>query len=226
MAGRTGTEAAESGGAVVDVGGEGPGDDGAGDNPSRCGRRWRTGSSPSSTVPAVDQPQVKDFGFLVAAQGWWREVKRVNSYTLSTPGPTLALPTIVHTSTDPAAAYQLTLQPVVDPVNNALLIAYDLQGDGVRLYPLLAPHLGICQTHQRPAGRAGSGQLGVGGPGGSDHVRRRQRPLPVRARGCPVSPGPGSAMSVTPTGGPTSTATPSMTLTYSSGRSRGGRVDR
>ena len=106
--------------------------------------------------PAVDQPQVKDFGFLVAAPGWWREVKRVDSYTLSTPGPTLALPTIVHTSTDPAAAYQLTLQPVVDPVNNAVLIAYDLQGDGVSLYPLLAPHLGICQPTNGPQAGLGA----------------------------------------------------------------------
>ena len=110
--------------------------------------------------PAVDQPQVKDFGFLVAAQGWWREVKRVDSYTLSTPGPALVLPTIVHTSTDPAAAYQLTLQPVVDPVNNAVLIAYDLQGDGVSLYPLLAPHLGICQPANGPQAGLGADNSG------------------------------------------------------------------
>src|SRR5437667_4263505 len=48
--------------------------------------------------PAVDQPQVKDFGFLVAGPGWWQEVKRVDRYTLSTPEPGLMLPTIVHSS--------------------------------------------------------------------------------------------------------------------------------
>jgi glucoamylase len=95
--------------------------------------------------PAVDQPQVKDFGFLIGGAGWWREVKRVDNFTVSTPDPALMLPTIVHTDTDPAQGYQLTLRPVVDPDRDALLTAYDLQGSGVRLYPLLAPHLGICQ---------------------------------------------------------------------------------
>ena len=33
--------------------------------------------------PAVDQPEVKDFGFLVAGDGWWREVKRVDRYEVS-----------------------------------------------------------------------------------------------------------------------------------------------
>ncbi len=95
--------------------------------------------------PAVDQPQVKDFGFLIGGAGWWQEVKRADSYTLSTPDTGLPLPTIVHTGTDPAQAYQLTLRPVVDPGRDTLLIAYDLTGAGARLYPLLAPHLGICQ---------------------------------------------------------------------------------
>lgn len=95
--------------------------------------------------PAVDQPQVKDFGFLIGGTGWWQEVKRVGSYTLSLPDAAVFLPAIVHTGPDPARAYQLTLRPVVDPGNDALLIAYDLQGAGVRLYPLLAPHLGVSQ---------------------------------------------------------------------------------
>jgi len=94
--------------------------------------------------PAVDQPQVKDLGFLVGGDGRWREVRRAGSYTLSTPEPGLLLPTIVHTGTD--QAYRLTLRPVVDPDHDALLIAYDLAGEQMRLYPLLAPHLGICQV--------------------------------------------------------------------------------
>ena len=94
--------------------------------------------------PAVDQPQVKDFGFLVAGAGWWREVKRVDNFTLSTPDPTLVLPTVVHIGTGPN--YQLTLRSVVDPDHDALLVAYELQGGGARLYPLLAPHLGVCQV--------------------------------------------------------------------------------
>ena len=94
--------------------------------------------------PAVDQPQVKDLGFLIGGPGWWQEVKRAGNYTLSTPEPGLLLPTIVHTGRN--RAYQLTLRPVVDPDHDALLIAYDLAGEQVRLYPLLAPHLGTCQV--------------------------------------------------------------------------------
>jgi glucoamylase len=98
--------------------------------------------------PAVDQPQVKDLGFLVGGDGWWREVKRAGDYSLSTPEPGLLLPTIVHTERN--QAYQLTLRPVVDPDRDALLIAYDLTGEHVRLYPLLAPHLGTCQITPEP----------------------------------------------------------------------------
>ena len=93
--------------------------------------------------PAVDQPQVKDLGFLIGGTGWWQEVKRAGTYTLSTPEPGLMLPTIVHAGRD--QAYQLILRPVVDPDHDALLIDYELTGEGVRLYPLLAPHLGISQ---------------------------------------------------------------------------------
>jgi glucoamylase len=89
--------------------------------------------------PAVDQPQIKDLGFLVAGNGWWRELKRVNRYTLSVPDRVVALPTITHTGDN----YQVTLKIVVDPDRDALLISFDVSGQGVRLYPLLAPHLGI-----------------------------------------------------------------------------------
>src|SRR4029077_7112063 len=95
--------------------------------------------------PAVDQPQVKDLGFLiggVSGSRWWREVKRAGTYTVTTPELGLMLPTIVHTGRN--QAYQLTLRPVVDPDHDALLIDYELAGADVRLYPLLAPHLGTC----------------------------------------------------------------------------------
>lgn len=93
--------------------------------------------------PSVDQPQIRDLGFLVAGAGWWRELKRVDTYTLSVPEPAVALPTIVHTSQD----YQLTLKVVVDPERDCVLIEYDLAGDDVRLYPLLAPHLGVAERN-------------------------------------------------------------------------------
>src|SRR5690349_20355355 len=98
--------------------------------------------------PAVDQPQVKDLGFLVAGPGWWQEVRRVDRYALSTPEPGLMLPTIVHTSA--SQAYQLTLPPVVDPGHDAPLIACALAGEGTRQYPLLAPRLGASQVTPEP----------------------------------------------------------------------------
>lgn len=89
--------------------------------------------------PAVDQPQIKDFGFIVAGDGWWREAKRVNRYQVGTPDPTVPLPTFVHTDSH----YQLTFTVVPDPARDALLIDYELQPEGLRLYPLLAPHMGV-----------------------------------------------------------------------------------
>jgi glucoamylase len=96
--------------------------------------------------PAIDQPQIRDLGFLVSGSDWWREVKRVNSYTLSTPDPTVALPTIVHHADE----YELRVQLVIDPDRDALLIAYAVTGSGVRLYPLLAPHLATYQASSAP----------------------------------------------------------------------------
>src|ERR1700760_294804 len=94
--------------------------------------------------PAVDQPQVKDLGFLIGGPGWGQGGKRVNRYTLSTPEAGLMLPTVVHAGT--GRDYRLTLRPVVDPAHDALLIDYELTGAGVRLYPLLTPHLGVSQV--------------------------------------------------------------------------------
>src|SRR5690242_8143641 len=69
------------------------------------------------------------------------------------------LPTIVHAGRN--QAYQLTLRPVVDPDHDALLIEYELAGEGVRLYPLLAPHLGIGQITPEPQWAAlGADNLG------------------------------------------------------------------
>ena len=93
--------------------------------------------------PAVDQPQVKDLGFLVGGTGWWQEVKRAG--TLHPVHPGARADAADHRARREDQAYQLTLRPVVDPDHDALLIDYELTGEGVRLYPLLAPHLGISQ---------------------------------------------------------------------------------
>jgi glucoamylase len=88
--------------------------------------------------PMTGLPQVRDFGFIVAGGGSWAEVKRMHRYQLTTPKPYIPLAQAVHTGD----GYQLTLEFLPDPLRDVLLIRYSLEGDGLRLYPLLAPHLG------------------------------------------------------------------------------------
>lgn len=42
-----------------------------------------------------------------------------------------------------APEYTLTLTILPDPDRDALLVSYQLEGEGVGLYPLLAPHMGV-----------------------------------------------------------------------------------
>ena len=90
--------------------------------------------------PAVDQPQVKDFGFLVVKGTQWREVRAVGDYVVEPhDDPAVPLARVTHAGD----FYNLTLQVVPDPDRDALLVSYDLSADpDVLLYPLLAPHLG------------------------------------------------------------------------------------
>lgn len=89
--------------------------------------------------PATGQPQIRDLGFIVAGEGFWTEVKRENHYTLSRPAPYIPLAKVVHTG----RRYRLTLEFLPDPYRDVLLIQAKLEGERVRLYPLLAPHLGM-----------------------------------------------------------------------------------
>lgn len=88
--------------------------------------------------PSTGEPQIRDLGFIVARGDSWFEIKRVNQYTLSLPEPYIPLPLIVHEGN----GYRLTLEVVCDPQRETLLICYALSGEGFKLYPLLAPHLG------------------------------------------------------------------------------------
>ncbi|MDE3103285.1 MAG: glucan 1,4-alpha-glucosidase [Chloroflexota bacterium] len=93
--------------------------------------------------PATGMPQIRDLGFIVAGGGRWTEVKRQARYALSTPAPWLPLPTVVHQGNE----YRLTLEYLPDPTRDVLLISYRLEGEGLRLYPLLAPHLSRSGTN-------------------------------------------------------------------------------
>lgn len=88
--------------------------------------------------PSTGEPQIRDLGFIVAGPKGWAEVKRVQRYSISMPKPYVPLPTIVHRGDD----YRLELECIVHPLRDALLIRYRLEGEGLKLYPLLSPHLG------------------------------------------------------------------------------------
>ena len=106
-----------------------------------AGRIWATvgfGILNEVYWPSTGQPEIRDLGFIVAGEDGWHEVKRVGDYSLKTPHPSLPLPQIVHAG----PGYRLELEIVPDPARDALLIAYRLDGEGKRLYVLLAPHLG------------------------------------------------------------------------------------
>lgn len=93
--------------------------------------------------PATGLPQVRDLGFIVAGPGTWTEIKREKRYTVTTPAPWLPLPQVVHEGD----GYRLTLEFLPDPGRDVLLISYRLEGAGLRLYPLLAPHLSLSGTN-------------------------------------------------------------------------------
>lgn len=88
--------------------------------------------------PSTGRPQVRDLGFIVAGEDGWVEVKRTQRYTLETPSPCVPLPRVVHEG----EGYRLALEFLPDPLRDVLLVAYNLEADGRKLYPLLAPHLG------------------------------------------------------------------------------------
>lgn len=88
--------------------------------------------------PSTGQPQIRDLGFIVACGGRWFELKRVNRYQLSLPEPYVLQPTVVHAG----EGYRLTLELLVDPEREVVLLRYRLEGRDARLYALLAPHLG------------------------------------------------------------------------------------
>lgn len=87
--------------------------------------------------PSTGAPQIRDLGFIVAGPKGWTEVKRAERYTISTPKPAVPLVRAVHTGPD----YRLTLEFLPHPLRDVLLIRYALEGEGQKLYPLLAPHL-------------------------------------------------------------------------------------
>ena len=90
--------------------------------------------------PRVDIPQIRDLGFIVAGPGgFWSEVKRNQNYTMRLLAPGVPAVEIVHQH----ERYTLRLRITPDPRRDVLVIECRLEGDpDLRLYVLLAPHLG------------------------------------------------------------------------------------
>jgi glucoamylase len=87
--------------------------------------------------PSTGLPQIRDLGFIVAGDEGWVEVKRARRYVLSTPKPHVPLLKVVHEGDD----YRLELEYLPHPWRDALVIRYRLDGEGKKLYALLAPHM-------------------------------------------------------------------------------------
>ncbi|MDA8363230.1 MAG: glycoside hydrolase family 15 protein [Gammaproteobacteria bacterium] len=90
--------------------------------------------------PRADIPQTRDLGIIVAdGNGFWVEVKRLESYRVCVPGPGIPVVEIVHTH----PRFELRLRVAPDALRDVMLIELALSGDpGLRPYVLLAPHLG------------------------------------------------------------------------------------
>ena len=90
--------------------------------------------------PRVDIPQVRDLGFIIAdGQGFWQEVKRLDSCRVQYASAGVPAISIVHTH----PRFTFTQRIVPEPNRDVLLLELTLEGDEtLRPYVLLAPHLG------------------------------------------------------------------------------------
>lgn len=107
--------------------------------------------------PRVDAPQVRDLGFIVAdGAGFWSEVKRDAEAEVTFARPGVPAVVVVHRH----ERYVLTLRICVDAHADVVRIEANLHdrrrrssraraAHPLRLYPLLAPHLGFSGLHNR-----------------------------------------------------------------------------
>ena len=88
--------------------------------------------------PSTGQPQLRDLGFIIKGPKGWTEIKRADRYLMTTPRAHVPLPRFVHESED----FRLEFECLPHPLRDSLLINYRLEGDDLKLYVLVAPHLG------------------------------------------------------------------------------------
>lgn len=98
--------------------------------------------------PRVDLPQIRDLGFIVSdGKGFWSEVKRCGKYSLRS----IALGTPAFEIVHPDERYRLSLRISPDPHRDVLAIEVALESSTpeMRVYVLLAPHLGASGNNNR-----------------------------------------------------------------------------
>src|SRR5581483_3014770 len=116
----------------------------------------------------VDIPQIRDLGFLVAdGRGFWVEIKRLEQHTLTLAADGVPAVTLVHTH----QRFSLTVRVVPAMYRDVLRIDLELVSDQpLRLYALLAPHLGgsghdncaeVCVIRGRKLLTAEKGPFGI-----------------------------------------------------------------
>ena len=134
--------------------------------------------------PRVDIPQIRDLGFIVAdGEGFWAEVKRVDNYQMRLLAPGVPAVEIVHRH----ERYSLLLRVSPGSRRDVLAIECRLDGDEkLRLYALLAPHLGATGYGNTAVVASHHGRLTLGaeqGPFGAAlaAVDERQRDAIGRA---------------------------------------------
>ncbi len=93
--------------------------------------------------PSTGRPQLRDLGFIVAKGDKWWEIKRLRKYKVATPKPYILCPTVEHHVDD----FCLTLDVICDDLRDVVLVRFNLQGEGCRLYAMLAPRLGSRGEH-------------------------------------------------------------------------------
>jgi glucoamylase len=99
--------------------------------------------------PRVDIPQIRDLGFIIAdGAGFWAEVKRIANYRIRLLAPGVPAVEVVHEH----KRYTLRLRIAPSVRRDVLAIECRLDGDPkLRLYALLAPHLGATGYGNRAA---------------------------------------------------------------------------
>ncbi len=138
--------------------------------------------------PRVDRPQVRDLGFIVADDsGFWSEVKRDATHAIRYEAPGVPAITVVHGH----ARYELTLRICTDDHADVVRIEARLEdrrdpGDPdraahpLRLYPLLAPHLGFAGLRGRAWAGAYKGRPMLFAQDGTWALALASDPGPVR----------------------------------------------